>query len=117
VVYAGVIFIDQGTGAATRADFAKIFPHALLLNILAMVSGFLVARIFRLRVKNQFTISIEVGLQNSALAIFVAAALLKNNDMALVPVVYGSFSFFSTLLFGWSVKKLGWVPKFSDKGT
>ena len=116
VVYAGVIFIDQGTGAATRSDFAKIFPHALLLNILAMVSGFLVARIFRLRVKNQFTISIEVGLQNSALAIFVAAALLKNNDMALVPVVYGSFSFFSTLLFGWSVKKLGWVPKFSDKG-
>ena len=117
VVYAGVIFIDQGTGEGTRADFAKIFPHALLLNILAMISGFLVARIFRLRVKNQFTISIEVGLQNSALAIFVAASLLKSNEMALVPVVYGSFSFFSTLLFGWSVKKLGWVPKFSDKGT
>jgi BASS family bile acid:Na+ symporter len=117
VVYAGVIFIDQGTGAATRKDFARIFPYTLMLNILAMVSGFLVARIFRLRVKNQFTISIEVGLQNSALAIFVAASLLKSNDMALVPVVYGSFSFFSTLLFGWSVKKLGWVPKFSEKGT
>jgi BASS family bile acid:Na+ symporter len=117
VVYAGVIFIDQGTGAGTRADFAKIFPHALLLNILAMVSGFLVARIFRLRVKNQFTISIEVGLQNSALAIFVAASLLKSNEMALVPVVYGSFSFFSTLLFGWSVKKLGWIPKFNGKDT
>jgi BASS family bile acid:Na+ symporter len=117
VVYAGVIFIDQGTGAGTRADFAKIFPHALLLNILAMVSGFLVARIFRLRVKNQFTISIEVGLQNSALAIYVAASLLESNDMALVPVVYGSFSFFSTLLFGWSVKKLGWIPKFNGKDT
>jgi BASS family bile acid:Na+ symporter len=111
VVYAGVIFIDQGTGAATRSDFLTIFPHTLFLNILAMVSGFLVARVFRLRVINQFTISIEVGLQNSALAIFVAATLLKSNDMALVPVVYGSFTFFSTLLFGWSVKKLGWVPK------
>ncbi len=116
VVYAGVIFIDQGTGAAIRSDFIKIFPYTLLLNILAMVSGFLVARIIRLRVVNQFTISIEVGLQNSALAIFVAATLLKSNDMALVPVVYGSFSFFSTLLFGWSVKKLGWVPKFTGKG-
>jgi BASS family bile acid:Na+ symporter len=115
VVYAGVIFIDQGTGAATRSDFFKIFPFALLLNILAMVTGFLVARILRLRVINQFTISIEVGLQNSALAIFVAATLLKSNDMALVPVVYGSFSFFSTLLFGWSVKKLGWVPKINGK--
>ena len=117
LVYAGVIFIDQGTGEATRSDFARIFPLTLLLNILAMVSGFLVARIFRLRVMNQFTISIEVGLQNSALAIYVAASLLESNDMALVPVVYGSFSFFSTLLFGWSVKKLGWVPKFNGKDT
>ena len=115
-VYAGVIFLDQGTGSATRADFIKIFPYTLLLNILAMFSGFLVARLIRLRVVNQFTISIEVGLQNSALAIFVAATLLKSNSMALVPVVYGSFSFFSTLLFGWSVKKLGWVPRITEIG-
>jgi BASS family bile acid:Na+ symporter len=117
LVYAGVILIDQGTGEATRIDFLRIFPFALLLNILAMVSGFLVARVFRLRVINQFTISIEVGLQNSALAIFVAATLLESNDMALVPVVYGSFSFFSTLLFGWSVKKLGWVPRVNGRDT
>jgi len=117
LVYAGVIFIDQGTSAGTRTDFIRIFPYTLMLNILAMVSGFLVARILRLRVINQFTISIEVGLQNSALAIFVAATLLNNNNMALVPVVYGSFSFFSTLLFGWSVKKLGWVPKVNGKDT
>jgi BASS family bile acid:Na+ symporter len=113
VVYAGVIFIDQGTGSATRSDFISIFPDTLLLNVLAMSAGFLVARLFRLKVINQFTISIEVGLQNSALAIFVAATLLKSNHMALVPVVYGSFSFFSTLLFGWMVKKLRWVPKFN----
>lgn len=116
VVYAGVIFIDQGTGEATRSDFIRILPYTLLLNILAMLSGFLVARLMRLRVVNQFTVSIEVGLQNSALAIVVAATLLKSNDMALVPVVYGSFSFFSTLLFGWSVKKLKWIPRISEKG-
>jgi BASS family bile acid:Na+ symporter len=84
---------------------------------MAMLAGFLVARLLRLKVINQFTISIEVGLQNSALAIFVAATLLKSNDMALVPVVYGSFSFFSTLLFGWMVKRLRWVPKFNGTGT
>jgi BASS family bile acid:Na+ symporter len=117
LVYAGVIFIDQGAGSATRSDFISIFPDTLLLNVVAMTAGFLVARVFRLRVINQFTISIEVGLQNSALAIFVAATLLKSNDMALVPVVYGSFSFFSTLLFGWSVKKLRWVPRFNGKDT
>jgi BASS family bile acid:Na+ symporter len=116
VIFAGVIFIDQRASGATRSDFIRIFPYTLLLNILAMVAGFLVARLLRLRVINQFTISIEVGLQNSALAIFVAATLLKSNNMALVPVVYGSFSFFSTFLFGWSVKKLGWVPRFPSAG-
>ena len=111
VVYSGVIFIDQGTASATRADFFGILPYTLLLNAVAMGAGLLIARLLSLSVKNQYTISIEVGLQNSALAIFVAATLLKSNSMALVPVVYGSFTFFSTLLFGWMVKKVSWHPR------
>ena len=110
IVFLGVIFIDQGSESATRSDFFDIFPYALLLNLLAMGSGLMTARILRLSVRNQLTISIEVGLQNSALAIFVCATLLKSHSMALVPVVYGSFTFFSTLLFGWMVKKIGWHP-------
>ncbi len=108
IIFAGVIFIDHGAESATIRDFKQIFPHALLLNFAAMVTGLLVARMLRLGVKNQFTISIEVGLQNSALAIFVSATLLNSHAMALVPVVYGSFTFFSTLLFGWIVKKMAW---------
>ncbi len=111
VVYLGVLFIDQGTASATSSDFFEIFPYTILLNAAAMGAGLLIARLLRLGVKNQYTISIEVGLQNSALAIFVAATLLKSNEMALVPVVYGSFTFFSTLLFGWMVKKVSWHPK------
>jgi BASS family bile acid:Na+ symporter len=111
VVYLGVLFIDQGTASATRSDFFEIFPYTMLLNAAAMLTGLLIARLLRLGVKNQYTISIEVGLQNSALAIFVAATLLKSNPMALVPVVYGSFTFFSTLLFGWMVKKVSWHPR------
>lgn len=117
LVYVGVIFIDQGTEKATRTDFIRIFPYALMLNFLAMGSGLLIARLLRLRVINQFTISIEVGLQNSALAIFVAVALLESNEMALVPVVYGSFTFFSTLLFGWFVKTVKWTPRFIGRDT
>jgi BASS family bile acid:Na+ symporter len=111
VVYLGVLFIDQGTASATSSDFFEIVPYTILLNAAAMGAGLLIARLLRLGVKNQYTISIEVGLQNSALAIFVAATLLKSNEMALVPVVYGSFTFFSTLLFGWMVKKVSWHPR------
>jgi len=111
LIFAGVIFIDQGTSSATIRDFINIFPYALLLNVAAMGAGLLVGRALRLKSINQFTITIEVGLQNSALAIFVASTQLDNPSMALVPVVYGSFTFFSTLFFGWIVKKLAWNPR------
>ena len=107
-IYAGVILIDHGTGAETRAGFFTILPYALLLNITAMGTGLLVARTMKLGIRNQFTITIEVGLQNSALAIVVATTILRSPSMALVPVVYGSFSFFTTLLFGWLVRKMAW---------
>ena len=87
-----------------------------MLNVTAMVAGLMVARSLRLGVKNQFTIAIEVGLQNSGLAIVVAVTLLGSHAMALVPVVYGSFTFFSTLLFGWIVKKMAWQPGTTGKG-
>jgi len=104
-MYLGVVFIDRGTESATISDFFKILPHAFALNVLAMLAGLLVARLLKLKIRDRYTISIEVGLQNSALAIFVAATLLDNHSMALVPVVYGSFSFFSTWFFGWMVKR------------
>lgn len=105
VVYLGVLFIDEGAENATRGDFFRLLPVALVLNMLAMFAGWKTARLFRLKKRDQFTISIEVGLQNSALAIFVASSLLGSRNMALVAVVYGSFTFFSTLLFGWLIKR------------
>jgi len=115
VIYLGVIFLDRGTESATWNDFITIFPYAILLNVTAMLAGLVVARSLRLGVKNQYTIAIEVGLQNSGLAIVVAVTLLGSQAMALVPVVYGSFTFFSTLLFGWIVKKLAWQPGSTEK--
>jgi BASS family bile acid:Na+ symporter len=105
LIFLGVVFIDRGTESATVNDFFTILPFTVALNVFAMVTGLLIARIARMRLKDRYTISVEVGLQNSALAIFVAATLLRSHSMALVPVVYGSFTFFSTLLFGWIVKR------------
>ena len=105
LMFAGVIFIDQGTESAKVTGFLNILPYALALNILTMATGLLIATIAGLRIRDRYTISIEVGLQNSALAIFVSATLLESHTMAMVPVVYGSFTFFSTLLFGWIVKR------------
>ncbi|MCK4919648.1 MAG: bile acid:sodium symporter family protein [Bacteroidales bacterium] len=104
-IYAGVLFIDEGEESSQLINSLYLLPYPLLLNFISMIAGWGVARIFLLRKKNQFTISIEVGLQNSALAIFVAATILQNHSMALIPVIYGAFSFFTTALFGYGVKK------------
>ncbi|MDX2431381.1 MAG: bile acid:sodium symporter family protein [Bacteroides sp.] len=106
LIYTGVVLIDQDGESTTAADVKSILPYALALHLSAMAFGLLVARLVGLKWKDRYTIVVEVGLQNSALAIFVAATILKSQSMALVPVVYGAFTFFTTLLFGWLVKIL-----------
>ncbi|MDF1572057.1 MAG: bile acid:sodium symporter family protein [Bacteroidales bacterium] len=115
VVYLGVLFIDEGSTIATRKDFFSLMPYALLLNALSMFLGWQVAYLTKLKRVDRYTIAIEVGLQNSALAIFVASTLLGNREMALVAVVYGSFTFFSTAFFGWGIKRISKEKVFLDK--
>jgi BASS family bile acid:Na+ symporter len=105
LIYSGVLFINGDGEGATKHDFFTVLPYAFTLHITAMSTGLLIAWLVSLKLRDRYTISIEVGLQNSALAIFVSATLLRNHSMAVVPVVYGSFTFFTTLLFGWMVKR------------
>ncbi len=106
VVYIGVLFIDEGDKRTNTGDFWNLMPVTLFLNALSMFLGWQIAWLTRLKARDRFTIAIEVGLQNSALAIFVASTLLGNRTMALVAVVYGSFTFFSSALFGWGIKRI-----------
>lgn len=105
-IFSGVIFIDEGEESGHIIEHMGIVPYPFLLNLLSMLMGWGVAKLVRLRAINQFTIPIEVGLQNSALAIFVAATLLGSQSMAIVPVIYGSFSFFTTYFYGYLLKKI-----------
>jgi BASS family bile acid:Na+ symporter len=106
LVFAGVIFLEhQREGGSTIKESLGLFPYALLLNFLAMSIGIIISRVVKLGKRNQFTIAIEVGLQNSAMAIFVAESLLGSSKIALVAIIYSSFTFFSTAMFGWLAKK------------
>ncbi len=105
LVYGGVLFIERGDGEIDLPMFFHILPYTLALNVLAYISGYYVPGWFGLSKRNQFTIAVEVGLQNSTLAIFVATRLLDNYTIALVSVVYGSFSFFTTWAFGYLSRK------------
>ncbi|MDA3867673.1 MAG: bile acid:sodium symporter family protein [Salinivirgaceae bacterium] len=104
-VFTVVLLLEEKDEALKMIDYVNIFPLALILNVVSMVAGFTLGMWLNTGPKNSYTISIEVGLQNSALAIFVAKSLLGNNTMAVVAVMYSSFTFFSTALIGWIFKR------------
>ncbi|MFC2086958.1 bile acid:sodium symporter family protein [Bacteroidota bacterium] len=105
VVFSVVIFKESNNPTTTLRNYVNIYPFALLLNLLAIIAGRNTSRLTRLKKNNQLTIAVEVGLQNSALAIFIASSLLENSMIAIVAVIYSSFSFFTTALYAWLAKR------------
>jgi len=105
-VFIVLIFFDDNNSKNGVDDYLYLIPWALLLNFVSMIVVYLISKFLRLGGKNNFTISIEVGLKNSIVGIYVAKSLLNNYDMAMVSVIYGSITFFSTLLFGYLAKRI-----------
>lgn len=71
----------------------------ILLCVSSILMAALVAKIFKLSAAVQKTISIEVGIQNSALAIVVASSLLNSNEMAIPAALYSPVMITASLLF------------------
>lgn len=73
--------------------FAQAGPVALSLNLAMLLVGFFSARLFRLRIAQSITISIESGIQNGTLGIAIAATLLHNPTMTISPAIYSLIMF------------------------
>jgi len=106
LAFLGVIFFDTGGESHSYAGAMSLVKPVLLLNTISMGTGYLVSRLMGLGSTSGITISTEVGLQNSSLAIYVAQSLLKSGPMALVGVVYGTLTFASTILMALAIKWL-----------
>jgi len=102
------IFLDKPTGdTISGKEYLNVLPWALLLNAGSMVGGWLIAKALRMDQPKQLTIGLEVGLQNSGLAIAVAtsATLLNNSEFAIPASTYALFSFFTAIIFGLIVNR------------
>ncbi|BAY93626.1 MULTISPECIES: bile acid:sodium symporter family protein [unclassified Tolypothrix] len=62
-----------------------------LLNVISMLAGFYIGKLFNLNLPQQICIVIEVGIQNGTLAIAITAGLLNNPDMAIPAAIYSLF--------------------------
>lgn len=85
-----------------KTGFATTGLVVLSLNVFAMISGFIIARIFQLNARQSTTISIEVGIQNGTLAILVATTILHQPAIAIPAAIYSLTMFITgALLIAW----------------
>ena len=95
----GIVFFIKFFGDK-QSGGSGLLPATLLMHLSAMILSYFIAlKTFRLSGVQATTISIEVGLQNTALAILVAGTLIGNTDMTKPALVYAIFSFFTTFAF------------------
>lgn len=87
--------------------FAQAGPVALTLNLAMLLVGYFSARLFKLRISQSITISIESGIQNGTLGIAIAATLLHNPTMTISPAIYSLIMFMTAgVIIAWMNLKI-----------
>ncbi|MDK2410883.1 bile acid:sodium symporter family protein [Aphanizomenon sp. PH219] len=87
--------------------FLQVGGVTLVLNILTMVLAYLFAVFSKLTSGNAKAITVEVGIQNSTLAIAIASSptLLNNPTMAIPAAIYSLIMFATSAAFAWLVNR------------
>ncbi len=83
-----VIGAFLGQRETMMAHIADLGPYVLALNLGTMAMGLLTARLLGLDLADTVTIAMEAGLQNAALAIFIATTLLGLPEMVVPAILY-----------------------------
>ncbi len=99
------IFLFENAGSGSVSEYAYLFLPTFLLNVISMFTGYWFARISGIENRGRYTIAIQVGLQNSALAIYVASKLLNQPEIAVVAIIYSSFTLITTSFWAFLMKK------------
>jgi BASS family bile acid:Na+ symporter len=85
--------------------FAQAGLATLILNISALIIGYIMAKKAQLSHAQSVSIGFEVGIQNGTLALLVAGTLIGNEVMMIPAVTYSLIMFFSGAAFGIWIKK------------
>ena len=109
-VFVGIVIIAFANNLEV---FNNYIDHVLLIgilhNFLAILLGFMVARLFRLSFQNQKTLAIETGIQNSGLGLLLIFTFFKGiGGMAILAAFWGIWHIVSGLILAsyWSARKI-----------
>ena len=103
------ILVLLGAIAAERENVVSYFAKAglitLVLNVVMMVVAYYIAQLFASGTKQKRCITIECGLQNGTLAIFVATSIFGGGMYVIPAATYSLIMFATSLIFVYLIKK------------
>lgn len=89
LIFALIVFATfWGQWDAIAVNWRDVGPAVMSLNVLAMAGGFAVALLLRLAPAATVAIAVECGLQNVAVAMFVAINLIGEPVLAIPGMIY-----------------------------
>ena len=104
------VLVLLGAIAAERENVISYFAQAglitLVLNVIMMVVAFYLAQLFGSKAEQKKCITIECGLQNGTLAIFVATSIFGGGMYVIPAATYSLIMFATSLIFVYLVRKI-----------
>jgi len=104
------VLVLLGAIAAERENVVSYFAQAglitLVLNVVMMIVAYYVAQLLASGTKQKKCITIECGLQNGTLAIFVATSIFGGGMYVIPAATYSLIMFATSLIFVYLVKKV-----------
>ena len=103
------VLVLLGAIAAERENVISYFAQAglitFVLNVVMMIVGYCVAKLLASGMKQKKCITIECGLQNGTLAIFVATSIFGGGMYVIPAATYSLIMFATSLIFVYLVRK------------
>ncbi len=103
------ILVLLGAIAAERENVVSYFSQAglitFVLNVVMMVAAYYIAQLLASGQEQKRCITIECGLQNGTLAIFVATSIFGGGIYVIPAATYSLIMFFTSLVFVYLVQK------------
>ena len=104
------VLVLLGAIAAERENVISYFAQAgfitLILNVVMMIVAYYVAQFLASGTKQKKCITIECGLQNGTLAIFVATSIFGGGMYVIPAATYSLIMFVTSLVFVYLVRKV-----------
>jgi len=104
------VLVLLGAIAAERENVISYFAQAglitLVLNVVMMIAAYYVAKFLSSGTEQKKCITIECGLQNGTLAIFVATSIFGGGAYVIPAATYSLIMFATSLIFIYLVRKI-----------